>query len=190
VVHVYPNATAYFTANPPIVNTGDPVYFYNLSNQANQFQWDFGDGQTSTQVSPVHVFQEIGSYDITLIANNEYNCPDTLTVEEAVLVDAGGYIEFPNAFTPDPLGGTNGAYDPNMLNNDVFFPVFAGVEEYQLQIYNRWGELLYESRDIHRGWDGYYRGSLAQQGVYVWRAQVTFTDGKQVIRAGDLTLLR
>lgn len=190
VVHVYPNATAYFTANPLIVNTGDPVYFYNLSNQANQFQWDFGDGQTSTQLSPVHVFQEIGSYDITLIANNEYNCPDTLTVEDAVLVDAGGYIDFPNAFTPDPLGGANGAYDPNMLNNDVFFPVFDGVEEYQLQIYNRWGELLYESEDIHRGWDGYYRGNLAQQGVYVWRAQVTFTDGKQVIRAGDLTLLR
>ena len=190
VVHVYPNATAYFTANPPIVNTGDPVYFYNLSNQANQFLWDFGDGQTSTQLSPVHVFQEVGSYDITLIANNEYNCPDTLTVDDAVLVDIGGYIEFPNAFTPDPLGGTNGAYDPNTLNNDVFFPVFAGVEDYQLQIYNRWGELLYESTDVNRGWDGYYKGVLVQQGVYVWRARVTFTDGKQVIRAGDLTLLR
>jgi len=190
VVEVYPNATAYFTVNPPVVNTGDPVYFYNLSNQANQFVWDFGDGQTSTQISPVHVFQQVGSYDISLIANNDYNCPDTLIVEDAVLVEVGGYIEFPNAFTPDPSGSSGGAYDPTMLNNDIFFPVFAGVEEFELQIYNRWGELLYQSKDINIGWDGYYRNRMAQQGVYVWRASVTFTDGKQVIRAGDLTLLR
>jgi gliding motility-associated-like protein len=190
VVHVYPNATAYFTANPEVVNTGDPVYFYNLSNQADEFTWIFGDGNTSTENSPIHVYQSVGTFDVTLIANNEYNCPDTLTVDDAVLVDIGGYIGFPNAFTPDPAGSSGGAYDPTRLNNDVFFPVFAGVDEYQLQIYNRWGELLYESQDVNVGWDGYYRGQLAPQGVYVWRAQVTFTDGKQVIRAGDLTLLR
>jgi gliding motility-associated-like protein len=76
------------------------------------------------------------------------------------------------------------------LDNNVFYPVFAGVEDFQLQIYNRWGELLYESLDVNRGWDGRYKGTLVQQGVYVWRARVTFTDGKQVIKAGDLTLLR
>jgi gliding motility-associated-like protein len=190
VVHVYPNSTAYFTANPEVVNTGDPVYFYNLSNQADEFTWIFGDGNTSNETSPIHVYQSVGTFDVTLIANNEYNCPDTLTVDDAVLVDIGGYIGFPNAFTPDPTGSSGGAYDPTRLNNDVFFPVFAGVEEFQLQIYNRWGELLFESQDVNVGWDGYYRGQMAQQGVYVWRAQVTFTDGKQVIRAGDLTLLR
>lgn len=190
VIHVFPNATAYFTANPEIINTGDPVFFYNLSNQGDTFQWDFGDGYTSNEADPIHIFQEIGAFDVSLIANNQYNCPDTFLLEGAILVDVGGYVEFPNAFTPDPLGHNDGVYNPNQLSNDIFFPNFAGVEDYELQIYNRWGELLFQSEDVNRGWDGFYHGRPAQQGVYVWRAKVTFTDGKQVIEAGDLTLLR
>ncbi|NNC82574.1 MAG: PKD domain-containing protein [Flavobacteriales bacterium] len=190
IVHVYPNSTAYFTANPDIVNTGDVVFFYNLSNQADEFFWEFGDGNTSTETDPTHIYQETGYFDVTLIANNEYNCPDTFRLEDAVFVDVGGYVDFPNAFTPNSLSSNGGYYDPTRLDNDVFYPVFAGVEDFQLQIYNRWGELLYESDDVNKGWDGYYKGRLAQQGVYVWRATVTFTDGKQVIKAGDLTLLR
>ncbi len=190
IINVYPNATAYYTANPEIVNTGDPVFFYNLSNQADEFFWDFGDGITSQDSDPIHIYQETGTFPVSLIANNEYNCPDTFRLQDAVLVDVGGYIEFPNAFTPDALSSTDGTYDPTRLDNNIFYPVFAGVDRYKLQIYNRWGELLYESLDVSRGWDGYYKGTLAQQGVYVWRADVTFTDGKQVIRAGDLTLLR
>ena len=127
---------------------------------------------------------------MSLIANNQYNCPDTFLLEGAIFVDVGGYVEFPNAFTPDAFGNNDGVYNPNQLDNDVFFPRFAGVEDYVLQIYNRWGELLFESDDINRGWDGLYRGRPVQQGVYVWRAEVTFTDGKQSIKAGDLTLLR
>ncbi|NNK80773.1 MAG: PKD domain-containing protein, partial [Flavobacteriales bacterium] len=190
IVHVYPNSTAYFTANPDIVNTGDVVFFYNLSNQANTFLWEFGDGSTSTEVNPTHIYQETGEFDVTLTANNEYNCPDTFHLEDAVFVDVGGYIDFPNAFTPNQFASNGGYYDQTRLDNDIFYPVFAGVEEFELQIYNRWGELLYESNDVNRGWDGYYRGNVAQQGVYVWRAKVMFTDGKQVIKAGDLTLLR
>ncbi|NND93265.1 MAG: PKD domain-containing protein, partial [Flavobacteriales bacterium] len=190
VVHVFPNATAYFTANPEVINTGDPVFFYNLSNQGETFEWNFGDGYTSTESDPIHIFQDIGEFDVSLIANNQYNCPDTFLLENAILVDVGGYVEFPNAFTPDQFGNNDGVYNPNQLDNDIFFPRFAGVEEYVLQIYNRWGELLFESDDVNRGWDGFYKGRPVQQGVYVWRAEVTFTDGKQSIKAGDLTLLR
>jgi len=190
VVHVYPNASAYFTANPDVVNTGDVVFYYNLSNEASIYSWDFGDGNSSVERDPLHTYQDVGSYEVTLIADNIYNCPDTFRLADAVLVDVGGYIEFPNAFTPNTQSSSDGTYNANRLDNDVFFPVFAGVDGYKMQIYNRWGELLFESNDIQVGWDGYYKGTLAQQGVYVWRAQVTFTDGKQVTRAGDLTLLR
>ena len=57
-------------------------------------------------------------------------------------------------------------------------------------IFNRWGELIFESKDIKIGWDGYYRGKLCQQDVYVWKLFAKFEDGTIVEKAGDVTLLR
>jgi gliding motility-associated-like protein len=65
----------------------------------------------------------------------------------------------------------------------------SGVIEYQLQIYNKWGELLFESKDVNRGWDGYYRGQLCKQDVYVWKVVARFVDGQLFEKAGDVTLL-
>ena len=112
-----------------------------------------------------------------MIATTEFNCPDTHIVESAVIAKLGGEIEFPNAFTPDPNGPSGGYYDPNSFSNDVFFPIFEGVEDYHLMIFNRWGELIFESFDINIGWDGYYRGELAQSDVYVWKVRARFTNG-------------
>jgi len=125
-----------------------------------------------------------------LIVNNEFNCPDSLFLAGALEVEIGGFVDFPNAFTPNPNGGGDENYNPDALNNDIFHPVFKGVQEYNLQIYNRWGELLFETNDINKGWNGYYHGKLVPLGVYVWRADVTFTDNKQFVRSGDITLLR
>ena len=106
---------------------------------------------------------------------------------------AGGEILFPNAFTPNANGSNGGVYNPNDPGqnlNDVFHPVFSGVEEYQLWIYNRWGELLFESNDILIGWDGYYKGDLSQQDVYVWKVKATTSQGTVINDAGDVTLIR
>jgi len=59
-----------------------------------------------------------------------------------------------------------------------------------MRIWNRWGELVFESDDVMRGWDGYYRGQLSQQDVYVYRMEVRFVDDRTAERTGDLTLLR
>jgi len=59
-----------------------------------------------------------------------------------------------------------------------------------MRIYNRWGELIFESFDIDIGWDGYYRGRLSPQDVYVWKIMLQFGDGTVVQKAGDLTLVR
>ncbi|HYG52734.1 MAG TPA: gliding motility-associated C-terminal domain-containing protein, partial [Flavobacteriales bacterium] len=60
----------------------------------------------------------------------------------------------------------------------------------RLLIFNRWGELIFESTDVNKGWDGYYRGVICTQDVYVWKADVTFIDGREFSATGDLTLLR
>lgn len=190
-VHVHEYAVAFFQYSPTEVYVPDePVQFYNLSSFADSYIWDFGDGNTSTLEHPEHFYGAEGLYDITLIANNANNCPDTLSFEQAVVAETGGEIEFPNAFTPNTSGPTGGAYDPNAVDNDIFFPVFKGVEDYHLSVFNRWGELIFESFDVNIGWDGYYREELCQQDVYIWKARVKYTNGNEEVYVGEIHLLR
>jgi hypothetical protein len=163
----------------------------NVSSNTT-FIWDFGDGATSTEEAPEYSYQEAGFYTIKLYANNEFNCPDSFLVEDAVFADNKGSIEFPTAFIPDPSGPNGGVYDPNSFRNDIFFPVFEGVIDYHLMIFNRWGEIVFETKDIGVGWDGYHQltQNLLQQDVYVWRANVTFANQQTIETAGEVTLLR
>ena len=96
----------------------------------------------------------------------------------------------PNAFSPS-LSGPNGGYrQSNTGVNDVFLPVSEGVVGFNMLIYNRWGELLYESNNRDIGWDGYFNGKLAVPGVYVYRLILTFANGEVTTRVGDVTLIR
>jgi gliding motility-associated-like protein len=190
IIVVYPNAQAAFTVTPNEISIpSQPVYYLNLSENATTYTWDFGDDTYSNEVSPIHYYTAEGLYTITLIANNQYNCPDTMLLYDAVYAKKGGLIDFPNAFSPDPTGTNGGAYNPNSYDNDVFFPIHSGVTEYQLLIFNKWGELLYESKDVNKGWDGYYRGQLCKQDVYVWKVRARFVDGQRFEQAGDVTLI-
>ena len=189
IIVVHPRAQAAFSVAPSEVSVpSQPIYTVNFSSNATEFEWDFGDGGSSTEESPEYFYQEAGIFDITLLANNEFNCPDSITEYQAVIATQSGELEFPNAFTP--TGESGGEYDPQSFNNDVFFPIQQGVEEYQLFIYNKWGELLFESTDVRIGWDGTYRGKLVNQDVYVWKANVKFSDGTELTQAGDVTVLR
>jgi gliding motility-associated-like protein len=171
----------------------DPVTFFNLSENATEFNWDFGDGFVSDEINPIHYYIEVGTFSVSLTANNEFNCPDTYLVEDIVSAVASGEVIFPNAFTPSPNGSNGGAYNPNDPSenlNDVFHPIFSGIEKYQLWIFNRWGELIFESNDILIGWDGYYKGELSKQDVYVWKVEATTSQGTVINNAGDVTLIR
>jgi len=191
IVTVHPRAEAYFTVNPPVITIPDQVFFLNLSTNADSYFWDFGDGSTSTEFSPYHFYETTGWHPVTLYADNEFGCRDTFYVEQAVRGDVETRIAFPNAFTPTSTGPTGGWWNiDDMFNNDIFFPHYKGVEDFQMQIFNKWGELIFESNDVRRGWDGYYRGELCQQDVYVWRVKVTFADGGELTESGDVTLLR
>jgi gliding motility-associated-like protein len=102
----------------------------------------------------------------------------------------GGYIKLPNAFTPNPNGSTGGIAG-NGTFNDVFLPIARGIEEFQMQIFDRWGNLIFESRDRNIGWDGYDRnGRLMPAGVYVFKLILRLSDGQRTTKVGDVTLIR
>lgn len=190
-VVVHPTAMAFFTVQPAqVIVPTQPIFTYNLSTNATSYVWDFGDGTFSNEPSPVHYYQTPGSYGVSLVANNVWNCPDTFSLPSAVTAIAGGEITFPNAFTPGNNGPTDGVYDPDSFDNDIFHPLSQGVVDYKLQVFNRWGELLFETTEITKGWDGYYRGRLSKQDVYVWKAYARFVTGEEKRMSGDLTLLK
>ena len=191
-VEVFPSASAAFVNSPTQVIVPDqPVDFVNLSDMdATEFFWDFGDGNVSTEENPVHFYTEPGVYDVTLTANNSFNCPTTYILEHAVEGTAGGFMEFPTAFTPNTGGSNGGYYDPAALDNDIFHPHHMGIVEYELIVFNKWGELLFRSTDPYIGWDGYFQGRIVRQDVYAWKAMATFSNGYRTTQAGDVTLIK
>ncbi len=190
-VRVFRSPTAFFTVAPSVVFLPDqPVHCFNTSENATSFVWNFGDGTYSNEENPVHQYLQEGEYTISLLISTEHQCIDTFSVFRAVVAKSEGDILFPSAFSPNPLGPNGGVFNPNDLNNDVFHPVFQGVESYELTIYNRWGELIFETKEPNIGWDGYYRNELCKQDVYVWKAKGKFINGQSFSKAGDLTLIR
>ncbi|MBN2611254.1 MAG: PKD domain-containing protein [Bacteroidales bacterium] len=193
IVHSKPQID--FTFAPGLVMEGSeteeptPVKFFNSTMLGNDYTWEFGDGQSSIEKEPTHVYEDTGKYYVTLVATSIDGCMDTMLSEIPVIVEGARKMEFPNAFVVDPAGPADEYYDPSDPNRAVFRPVAQGVENYRLEIYNRWGELIYVSEDINKGWNGYVDGKIMKQDVYIWRVTATFTDGKPFMKAGDITLL-
>jgi len=191
-VRVYPIPRAEFNAYPDSASHIDQVFkFYNNSDNGYSYMWDFGDGSFSNEENPSYVYDKEGLFNISLYIVSPEGCPDTLMRERYISVWAGeGQIAFPNVFKWNGSGPSGGYWSPGELDNSVFHPHFENVEEYKLLIYSRWGELLYTSDDLYKGWDGYLKdGRRAPQGVYVYKAWVKYVDGLREVRAGDVTFL-
>jgi gliding motility-associated-like protein len=183
---------ASFFANPSPITTEYPVStMINTSQDAVAYSWDFGDGTGGvTDVTPVHTFpgSDVTSYTITLVAYSLTGCTDTARVNIEVYEDIVYFV--PNAFTPD---GDN--------FNQTFKPVFvSGYDpyDYVLFIYNRWGEIVFESHDASVGWDGTYGdgaygdgNGIVMDGTYVWTIEfkVTQTSERKKIE-GHVNILR
>ncbi len=189
-VVVYEPPRASFDWSPQeLTESNEPVTFFNTSLRAVRSFWSFGDGHTSLEEEPIHHFTEDGPFDVMLVVWSEQGCADTL-VRKGLFQREDFYIRFPNAFIANPNGPTGGYYTEGALANDVFHPVWKGVATYHLQVFNRMGELVFESRDLHKGWDGYILDQMAAPGVYIWKATGTFTNGKPYVRFGNVTLIR
>jgi large repetitive protein len=183
---VYPKPKADFTYNPDKVFIHELVTFLNNSEGARLYYWDFGDGTRSAEVNPRKTYSTAGTYSITLTSVSEFGCRDEVTKE----ILATGNILVPNVFTPSQSGPNGGGYNKSSMENTVFFPFTDGVVDFHMMIFNRWGELIFESKDINVGWDGYYRGKLCQQDAYVWKISARFNDNRVFNSVGDVTLLR
>lgn len=113
--------------------------FIDLTGNATAWTWDFGDGSSSTQQNPTHDYTGAGSYTVTLTVTNQYGCMDTV---QSIVTALEGII-IPNVFTPNGDG-----------TNDEFYIPNSGMKEYQIQIYDRWGVLVFESDAPAIHWDG------------------------------------
>jgi len=142
----------------------DEVEITNTTTGAETYSWNFGDAYTSNDVHPIHQYEilENGDYLITLVAFSELGCPDTAKMLLPVREELLFYI--PNTFTPD-----------NDNFNETFKPVFTSgidLQSYTLYIFNRWGELVFESHNTEVGWDGSYgaeSNTTVKSGTYLWK---------------------
>jgi len=191
LVNVYDKPFADFELRPSVVKLPETVSFMNLSEGAISYFWQFGDGNSSNEHSLQYEYENAGVYDVVLQVANDKGCKDERVIRGAVTANEAGEISFPNAFTPNPTGSSDGRYTPGSSNNYVFYPfVHEGVVEYELRIYTRWGELIFESKDIQKGWDGYHHDKICPAGVYIWKVRCRFSNGSIKIKTGDVTLFR
>lgn len=205
-VEVFESPIAAFDFRPnPVYVPDTELSTFNLSKRAGIYSWDFDDGFTSQEFQPKHTYTLEGKYNITLIAgydngNRDVNGDGVLdgniicydTTRQVVVAIHGGAIKIPNAFTPNPNGSTGGSGNPGTGTfNDVFLPISSGIEEFTMQIFDRWGTLIFESKDKNIGWDGYDRnGHLLPAGVYVYKLVMRLSNGQRTTKVGDVTLIR
>ncbi len=160
--------------------TNQSVHFQNQSTGAISYLWNFGDGSqdsTSTEDSPIHNYINDGTYTVMLISTNSEDCSDT--VYQSVIVLPDFYFYFPNAFTPNASG-----------RNDLFMGYGVGIKKYNMKIYNRWGEKLFETEDLYTGWDGTYMGQKAPSAVYAVIFDLEGYHFEVARRIGSITLVR
>ena len=157
------------------------VTYYSISNGIGTNIWAVN-GITYLSEDLTYTYTQPGNYNIVLRRENG-PCYTEQTIQILVTSCPGVIYWVPNTFTPDG----------NEYNN-VFTPIFSNkrkIENYSLSIYNRWGEIVFETKDVDFGWDGFYKNKMAESGTYIWQLQFTnlFNSKKELIN-GHVNLLR
>lgn len=189
LISVFPSPEVSLNISPETASINNPEVTFSAENTDEQltYIWDFGAGTQFMGMSTEYTYDDVGVYNVSLTVINEYGC----AAEDLgyVHITPSHEVQVPNMFTPEQ-GSIGGFYDPNNYDNNIFFPFAEDVAEFNMKIFNRWGELVFESTDINYGWDGHYRGELSPQDVYVYTMEFTFVDGDVVTKMGDVTLIR
>jgi gliding motility-associated-like protein len=194
-VNVFPTPVADFLVEPDTVMLpNQAVYCYNRSINGDLYEWSFGDNgnEVFIEENPIHYYTKSGTYNITLrvYTQTDPSCFNSKTINAAIVVEDPGVCKFPSAFSPNSGGPSDGRWLATDVSNDIFHPLHRGVHEYKLEIFNRWGEKVFESKDPAIGWDGYRDGKLLTQDVYVWKVTGKYRNGVIFKDAGDVTLVR
>lgn len=187
-VNAYPIPVADFNFAPlfPIVNSDATVHFTDASYNGNIASWNWYFMNTATHTSilqnPEFTYTEVGQYQVVLVVKSDKGCSDTIIKSVIVGEDYGIYV--PNAFTPNGDG-----------LNDIFLPKGFGIKKYELEIFDRWGERIYVSKELENGWDGKVHkgidyGKICQEGVYSWQIKLTNVQGQSKTLTGHITLIK
>jgi gliding motility-associated-like protein len=177
-ITVYPNAVADFDYQPyDLTENNSGAYFQNWSRSADDYTWFMGDSTILREFEPYHEYQESGDYLVTLIANNEFNCPDT--VSKPLEVDPVYSYFIPNTFTPNDDG-----------INEEFFVKSYNIVYIELYIFNRWGDLIYQEEGASPRWDGTLNGNIVQIDTYVYKAFLTDIFNKRHEVVGHVNVIR
>lgn len=182
-IRVLEGPEANFTFSPEEPNNfTDFVAFTDQSFNAAAWQWEFGSEGSSFERNPTFAFPDTGFYDVKLtVFHPVTNCPDTIS--KVVEIRPLTTLFMPNAFTPDNNG-----------NNDSFRGkgYIEAISDYSMSIWNRWGQLVFETNDPGQGWNGQLNntGEASPQGVYVYKVRYRDPRGELQALDGHLTLLR
>lgn len=177
MITVNPVPVASFQATPDRLEILDPtVQVLDHSIGASSWQYDMGDGTVYVEPNFLHQFNDGGLFNIMQVVQNEFSCSDTAW-QEVVVVDQIFFA--PNAFTPNGDG-----------LNDVFIPSVRGAQHYELRIFDRWGQVIFQTNDRNIGWDGTKGGREAPIDTYLFKASVTDIGNRELKYSGHFTLVR
>jgi gliding motility-associated-like protein len=171
-------AFSYSPEPPQPANT--PTVFTDASDPGVKYEWFFGDGTSETKTTPdtvVHLYNKTDTFEVCEVVTNASGCSDTVCHPVPAVINP--LLDVPNAFTPGRFGV-----------NSVVKVVGFGITHMTWRIYNRWGQLVFESVDPNVGWDGRFHGVIQPMDVYAYTLEAEFSDGTRVTRKGDITLIR
>ncbi|MCY1718831.1 PKD domain-containing protein [Prolixibacteraceae bacterium Z1-6] len=180
-IWIHPKPAAAFEVDYPValLEHAD-ITFSNYSESANYFFWDFGDEGTSTEDSPKHTYTQLGEYNSQLFVESDYGCKDTSAFVIKILPFS---VFTPNAFRPDS----------EISENRTFMPVGVGADpsQFNLRIYDRWGQIIFESSSPEHPWDGTTKnGKPAPMGNYIWISNYYDIQGFEHNQKGQVVLVR
>ena len=170
--------TVDFTISSGTVYQDLPITFQNLSLNSVYYSWDFGDGNTSNMVHPNNTYDEPGTYIVQLIGEDDKGCIDSISKPIVILPEF--YLYIPNTFTPD-----------NDRHNNVFEVSAVNVVEFEIGIFNRWGELIFSSQDVNFQWDGTNpQGRIVKDGTYIYKVKYKSINNDEDIIVGHVNVLK
>ncbi|MBS1652177.1 MAG: gliding motility-associated C-terminal domain-containing protein [Bacteroidetes bacterium] len=180
-VNITPPPLAKFIYNVPSFTTiVSNVAFIDSSRSAVSWSWNFGNGQTDIVPNPVTTYSQNGTYTVSLMISDQYGCTSTYTLLLKISNVAGEISKLiPNFITPNN-DGKNDFWRLDFIN--VFYP------NANIEIYNRWGDKLYESIGYSNAWDGSYKGAPLPLGVYFY--VIKLNDKENTLFKGTITLLK
>ncbi len=184
IIVVNARPTANFNSSPMgIIPVNATVNFSNQSLGETSLKWNFGDiasgsGNTSTTSDPTHIYKKPGSYCITLLVASNLGCLDS--ARQCINISGENVIFVPDGFSPNNDG----------VNDVLYVRAKGNLKSLYFMVYDRWGEKVFETSNILKGWDGSYKGTALGSQVFVYYLNAEFLSGETITKKGDISIIK